>query len=129
MTEVGGIVGAYKYKDREYLLAPLSIEDYCAFGATLQRDAYEAVKRNARFISRNEDEFREFLNLVTRDIAAKKYNFGGEVYKQAACSLDGIKFFVLRSMRKHDPSVDEILVDEIFSVDMPGILEAAKNVK
>jgi hypothetical protein len=128
MPDTCGVGLPFEFEGVSYQFSTLRVEDYEMFHARLQADAYKAVKRNGPAFT--EAEYAEQLAAVTDRIVAKKYAFGGKVYGEAAASLDGLKFFALRSLRRLHKDADEALVDRMFTSDQAteivGVLAQVK---
>jgi hypothetical protein len=114
-----GLGPTFEFEGTTYTLSPWTYAVQAQFERYLEAQAVAAVKR----MDLPDDERRDLLKDVYRDIAAGSYSFGSELVAQALRSLKHLKHLFLLALKVHHPGVTKDLVERMFERQLEELLQ------
>jgi len=114
-----GLGPQFEFEGTTYTLAPWTYAVQAKFERYLEDQAVQAVKR----MSLPEDERRDLIKEVYRDIAAGSYSFGSELVAQALRSLKHLKHLFFLALQVNHPGVTKDLVEKMFEQQLEELLQ------
>lgn len=125
LADILGVSDELTYDGKVYKLSELSLEGRAKFSRWLERRARdEAIRGSANLPSDQQDRY---LRVVSRDIAAGVYEFGGEVSVAALREPAGRRYIVYLSLLENHPDADEELAEKLIENRMREIAAILKK--
>ncbi len=119
-----GVGSEIEFEGKTYTMAPLTYELQAKYVAWLKKRAVMSIKEQREYLT--DEEYKEKMDNVDRNMAAGVYGFGGKVCVDSVRSMDGLKELVRLTLAKNYPEVNHEFIDRLFETKME---EATANIK
>lgn len=106
-----GLGSEFEFQGQTYRLSPWSFKIQSEFELYLEGQAVKAVHRMRPHLS--DEEYREQLDSVRRDIVRGEYTFGSESVAKAYTATPHMKYLLFLMLRDNHPDIKKDLVDQI----------------
>jgi hypothetical protein len=114
----------FQFDGRTYTLPAICLDHWAQFEAWLEQQAAEGVERAFRECA--PAVYREALKVVSENIPAQTYGFGGEVFARATKSYNGVKRLFIIVIHDSHPEWDDDKVNDFIKAK--GIGEVVRLV-
>ena len=118
----------FTFEDKTYKVKEAPVKVRFAFAAWVEQRAKEAIER-FRMNSDTDSDLREAKAALIGEIAAGKYEWGGEYVIMATTTMTGSKYLLYLMMREDNVGITEEIVSDIYDANLHEIDETLANSK
>lgn len=120
ISQALGLGSQFEFGGKTYTIAPWGYEIQGLFERYLEAEAVKAARRMAQYLS--DEEKRQLLADVNRDIASGVYTFGSDLVSKAIFgSLQHFEQLLYLCLRPNHPDVTPAVVKEIVLAQMEDV--------
>lgn len=116
----------FSFEGKVYKVKEATVKQRFAFATWVEMRAWEAIKR----LRMNSDTVEDVLAVkgyVAGEIAAGKYEWGGEYVLSALQTMTGCQHLLYLMMRDENPGISEEIVKTVYEANLSEISEIMAN--
>lgn len=116
-----GLGSSFEHGGKSYTCAPWTFKIQGEFEKYLEEFAIQKVRQIKPSLT--DDEYRNLVTSVHKDIASGQYSFGGELVSKSLGTLVHFRVLFFLCLRVNHPEVNMTFVDELLKTRLEEMME------